>query len=114
MIIYKILSGFKPALYRARSIPALIIGGVLVLFFLFLAIMGPVIAPYDAFEFHHDASLTSPSKLYLFGTDQFGRDIFSRVIVGTRSIIVLGTLSTTFAVVIGCLLYTSPSPRDRG
>lgn len=104
MIIYKILSGFKPALYRTRNIPALIIGGVLVLFFLFLAIMGPVIAPYDAFEFHHDASLASPSKLYLFGTDQFGRDIFSRVIVGTRSIIVLGTLSTTFAVVIGVLI----------
>ncbi|MCB0122526.1 MAG: ABC transporter permease, partial [Caldilineaceae bacterium] len=85
--------------------PAAIIGLIIVLLYLALALFGEKIAPYPYTEQHFSDTLQPPSIQYPFGTDQFGRDILSRVIVGSRSIIVLaGTatlLSLLFGVVIG-------------
>ena len=46
-------------------------------------------------------SLEAPSKIYLLGTDQFGRDILSRIIHGTRSVIFVSTSSIAIALLIG-------------
>src|SRR3982074_1178368 len=51
---------------------------------LFAAIFGPYVAPYDPLTSDTAASLKPPSAAHWFGTDQLGRDIFSRVIVATR------------------------------
>lgn len=61
--------------------------GVLILgSWLLLALLAPWIAPYDPIAQHLEASLLPPGLPHLFGTDNFGRDIFSRVIWGPESI----------------------------
>ena len=61
-----------------------LVGSVIVLFFLFLAIFGPWIAPEGINDQKLPERLKPPSSDYWFGTDDFGRDIFSRVILGAR------------------------------
>ena len=69
---------------------------VLLSLFLVSAIAAPLLAPYDPAALHLDQRLLSPSRHFLFGTDELGRDIFSRTLYGAR-------LSLTVAVVVvGC------------
>ncbi len=86
---------------RLRRRPAALVGTIIFLCFLFLAIFGPWIAPYDYTAQDASLRLAPPSLEHPFGCDQFGRDIFSRVIVGTRNIFLLGGLGTLLAVIIG-------------
>jgi peptide/nickel transport system permease protein len=81
--------------------PAALVGTIVFCIFLFLAVFGPWVAPYDYQEQSTELRLTTPSLSHPFGTDQFGRDILSRVIVGTRNIFLIGGLGTLIAVVIG-------------
>ena len=69
------------------------------------ALIGPFIVPYDPLASNTAVALKPPSLSHWFGTDQLGRDVFSRVIVATR-------LDFVIAITSVCLLYTSPSPRD--
>lgn len=62
-----------------------LIGGGLVGLFCIFALLAPFIAPYNYYEQDYSVLLQSPSVAHLFGTDQFGRDIFSRVIFGIRT-----------------------------
>lgn len=84
-----------------RSSGALIVGSLIVGTFVFLALLGSLLAPYPYTEFHLEDTLEPPSAQYLFGTDQFGRDIFSRVIVGSRNILVLATAATGLGLILG-------------
>jgi peptide/nickel transport system permease protein len=68
-----------------------------------LILFGPSIAPYSATEFHSDAMLLPPNGTYLFGTDEFGRDVFSRVIIGTRPTLLLALVSAAVGVALGSL-----------
>lgn len=79
----------------ARDLPAMF-GLLIVLFVLFLAIFGPWLAPFpqDAYQSHLLQRLKPPSAAFPFGTDNLGRDIFSRVILGAR-----GALKVALAVV---------------
>jgi peptide/nickel transport system permease protein len=86
---------------RLRRRPAALVGSVIFCFFLFLAVFGPWIAPYDYAAQDATHRLQPPSVQHPFGCDQFGRDILSRVIVGTRNIFLLGGLGTLLAVLIG-------------
>ena len=69
-----------------------------------LAAIGPLIAPYSAHEFQEHANLEPPSRVFLCGTDQYGRDILSRIIVGSRSVILVASLATAFAVSCGAIV----------
>ena len=75
----------------ARDVPAML-GLAIVLFVLLLAVFGPWLAPFpgDASASHLLRRLKPPSADFPFGTDNLGRDIFSRVILGAR-----GALATT-------------------
>ena len=84
-----------------RRMPAALIGLAIVLIYLVLAIFGEALAPYHYTEQNVSAALQSPSPQYFFGTDQFGRDIFSRVIVGSRSIMLLAGVATLLSLVVG-------------
>jgi len=81
--------------------PAAAIGTTIVLLFLFLAIFGPQLVPFDASEQLLTARRQAPSSSHLFGTDHLGRDVFSRVVVGSRDILLLAGLGTAMAVLVG-------------
>ena len=86
---------------RLLKRPAALVGTIIFCFFLFLAVFGPWVAPYDYQAQDAKLRLATPSLTHPFGADQFGRDIFSRVIVGTRNIFLIGGLGTLIAVLIG-------------
>ena len=86
---------------RLLQRPTTQMGLIIVLTYLLLALFGDWIAPYPYTEQHLSDTLQSSSSHYLLGTDQFGRDILSRVIVGSRSIILLATTSTLLALLLG-------------
>ena len=67
-------------------------------------ILGPALAPYDPLEFHPRNRLEGPSLAFWLGTDQFGRDIFSRVVVGARSTILFGVVATVLGTAAGSLI----------
>ena len=66
--------------------------------------LGPALAPYDPLEFHPRNRLEGPSLAFWLGTDQFGRDIFSRVMVGARSTILFGVVATMLGTAAGSLV----------
>jgi peptide/nickel transport system permease protein len=81
------------------------IGATILGLYVLLAIVGPAFAPHDPSATRIVAHATAPSWSHLFGTTSFGQDIFSQVLVGIRSTIVLGllaaTIATIFAVLVG-------------
>lgn len=88
-------------LRRLRRTPITAFGGAIVLFFLFMAVFGPMVSPYGFAEQQIDARLQPPSLAHLFGTDTFGRDVLSRVLVGSREIFLMSGTGTLGAVLIG-------------
>lgn len=76
--------------------------GIIVLFVL-VAILAPVVSPYDPLELHDDHRFEPPGAQFLLGTDNFGRDIFSRVLYGTRIALYVSVTS----VVLGQLAGTA-------
>ncbi|MBW1961833.1 MAG: ABC transporter permease [Deltaproteobacteria bacterium] len=76
-------------------------GTVIFLFFLLMAAVGHVVAPYGYQEQNIAGRLKPPGPAHYFGTDQFGRDIFSRILAGSRGIFLLGGTGTLLAAVIG-------------
>lgn len=68
--------------------------------YVIIAVFAPVIAPYDPYATDAAAVYQPPSREHLFGTDNFGRDIFSRVIYGTRISIAVGFSTVLFAALI--------------
>ncbi len=68
------------------------------------ALLGPSLVPYDPLASDTARALTGPSAAHLFGTDQLGRDIFSRIIVATRLDLGIAFTSVALAFAIGTLL----------
>ena len=82
------------------SKPMLLAGTILLLVLLSTLFPG-VLSPHDPNEIHPDLALSPPSLDFILGTDEFGRDIFSRIIFGTRVAIVISSASVGLAFVIG-------------
>jgi peptide/nickel transport system permease protein len=98
--------GRGDALVRQRfklRLPAWI-GIIICAVFIFIAIFGPAISPYAESEFVSDDSFLSPSKAFPLGTDYIGRDILSRLIIGTRLTLGMALLATLFASTLGSTL----------
>lgn len=81
--------------------PKAMIGLSLLLFFIFIAVFAPWIAPFGENEMDRRASLVSPSLEHPFGTDRLGRDVLSRVIYGARVSVTVGVIAVAVAVAIG-------------
>ena len=77
---------------------------VVILIFLVIAIIGPWIMPYGYEEQDYDAVLQFPNAEHWFGTDNFGRDIFSRILYGCRYTMFIGFGATIMAAVFGSVL----------
>ncbi len=80
------------------------IGLVIIVAGIVVAILAPVIAPYDARRIAPADALAPPGGPYLFGTDGFGRDVFSRVLIGSRISLVVAFLSVLTALTLGTTL----------
>ena len=81
-----------------------VIAGAFVLFLIVIALIGPYIAPYGSAEFDYDHVLEGPSAQHWAGTDAYGRDIFSRIIEGTRISLFIGLLSVLLGALVGTVL----------
>lgn len=81
-----------------------LVGFVIVVFWVFCAIFGPSIVPYDPYADDLLNALMPPSAEHWFGTDQLGRDVFSRVIAGARDILTIAPLATLISTVVGTAL----------
>jgi peptide/nickel transport system permease protein len=84
--------------------PSFIIGASVIVFWVVCAILGSRITPYHPiFDQSSDPSLP-PSSAHFFGTDRLGRDVFSRVLAGSRDILIIAPLATLLATMLGTAL----------
>ena len=82
-----------------------LVGLIIVVLFFLLAVFGQAVAPYDPYAQDITGSkLLPPSAAHLMGTDELGRDLFSRVLTGTRISLQVAVVVLTFAVVFGTLV----------
>jgi peptide/nickel transport system permease protein len=85
-----------------RSVPAtLLCGAILLLVIIGFATAAPWIAPYSYDEMSIMARLKPPSAAHWFGTDEFGRDVLTRVLIGARPTLYMGFGATAFSLLIG-------------
>ena len=105
--------GTREFLRLSLSTTAGRVGLPIVVIHILLAIVGPFIAPYSITEFHlppdYPATdrLAGPSWTYWFGTDQFGRDVFSRVLSGGGTLITLSLAGALLGLLCGTLIGMS-------
>jgi peptide/nickel transport system permease protein len=81
-----------------------LVGAFVLLLWIVCAIFGTVIAPHSPYAQNLENINKAPSGAHLFGTDQLGRDMFSRVIVGSRDIMIIAPLGTLLGTVLGTAL----------
>lgn len=87
----------------------LIIGAIIISIMVLIAILAPILTNYDPYEMIVSQRLTAPSKEHLLGTDDFGRDLFTRVIYGSRVSISIGLAVSILSSILGLIigLYAS-------
>jgi len=95
------LQGLGTVVRALYAQPTSAAGTTIFIFFVLLAVLGPLLAPYGLNEQIYTAARQPPSAAHWFGTDFLGRDVFSRVILGARDILTLSGLGTILAVVSG-------------
>ena len=93
-------------LKRLLKTPQGAIGTFLVVLVLAIVVFGPLLAPYDPEKLSPLARYKGPSLMYWLGTDQYGRDIFSRLLIGARATVVMAVLATIAGTLIGALIGT--------
>jgi len=90
-----------------QSIDRSLWGGILlVALVVFAALLAPLLTSWDPYEQHLDRVLEPPSKEHVLGTDQFGRDVWSRLIFGGRISLQIALYAAAIATLIGCAVGT--------
>lgn len=102
-------SDARPTVWRnlahvAAENPLSLVAALMLLVFVFVALFGRALAPYDPFLTDAAATLQPPSSAHWFGTDQLGRDIFTRVLVGARTDLGIALGSVILAATGGTVL----------
>ena len=96
--------GIRDKLKRmCRQNPLAAVSAIVILIFILMAIFAPVIAPYGETEQDLINRLQDPSLTHLLGTDELGRDLFSRMLYGSRLSIAIGILPSLISLVIGVI-----------
>ena len=80
------------------------ISAVVIVVFILIAVFAPVIAPHNPLQVNTDDRLIGPSTTYALGTDELGRDLFSRLIHGSRVSLFVGLVSTLMGTILGVTL----------
>lgn len=91
-------------LKRAFRESRIVFGTIFLLLLCFIAIFAPKFVPYDPLEIYPSETLQAPSAKHLFGTDNLGRDVFSRVLCGTRYSLVLGLVAIAISGGLGVII----------
>ena len=110
MIISNTLYNFKNSkslnhfIIILRENPITFFAFLMLFWFLITAILGPYLVPYDPLETNAKIALQPPSIDHLFGTDNLGRDVFSRVITATRLDLTISVLAVLMSFIIGSIL----------
>lgn len=89
---------------KLKKDKTLVGGSILVLVFFIISLFAPLIAPYDPCDINIKEVLLPPCKKHIMGTDQLGRDVFSRVIWGSRISLKVGFIAVGISTIIGTLL----------
>ncbi|WP_454849206.1 ABC transporter permease [Rhizobium binxianense] len=95
---------WRDAWYRLKRNKLAVFGLIVIAILAFAAIFGPYLTPYDYLSQDLTARNATPSLAHLFGTDDLGRDVFSRVVYGTRTAFLVAVIVTFIAVLIGLVL----------
>jgi peptide/nickel transport system permease protein len=82
-------------------------GGIIIMILIAVAIFAPLLAPYDPAKIALGKRLSAPSVAFLFGTDEFGRDIFSRVVFGARLTLYVGIVAVGIGFISGVAIGIS-------
>lgn len=91
-------------IYLLRRNPVTLLGLGIIFVVTLVAIFGPVFAPFDPLGVNPADRLQGPSSTYWMGTDEYGRDIFSRVIYATRTDMVIASSAVGIALLIGVVI----------
>lgn len=99
----------KPSIWAStiafsRANPLGAIGGLIVLAMIAMAFFAPFLTSYDPTENDFGAMLTAPDAAHWLGTDQFGRDLLSRIIYGARTALLVGFVSSFIGCFLGLVL----------
>jgi ABC-type dipeptide/oligopeptide/nickel transport system permease subunit len=78
-----------------------VLGGAVVAFFVILAIVAPMVAPFDPIKPSFTSIRKAPSAIFWFGTDELGRDMLSRMLWGARASLMAGVVSVAIAMLLG-------------
>ena len=97
-------SPFSEFLNKFKKQKTAIAASIFILTLILLSLIGSQIVPFNYAEYDYANVLQAPSGDHFFGTDEFGRDIFSRIIVGTKISLFVGLLSVTIGAIIGTAL----------
>ena len=100
----EIRTPFKEFLMKFKKQKTAIAALAFLMLLVVFSIIGEMIVPYGVDEYDYSSVLQGPSQSHLFGTDEFGRDIFSRVILGARISLAVGLSSVTVGAVVGTIL----------
>lgn len=98
------LQELRHALYLIRRSPLSLLGIMLFSGFLLIAILAPYIMPYSPYKINLSGAFQQPNNEYLFGTDEMGRDILSRVVWGCRISLRVGITVVLISLCIGTIL----------
>lgn len=88
----------------ARRYPTVVVGGGLIVLMVLAAVFAPLLTAYDPIRIDVTARLKPPSGAHWFGTDSYGRDVFARVIYGSRVSLLVGVIVAALATVVGVVL----------
>jgi len=101
------LDDMKHSVYLWKKTPLALIGTVIIGIFLLIALFAPLLAPYSAVGTDLAHKLEAPSAAHPFGLDQFGRDVLSRVIMGSRIevqiIFIISVISISIGLCVGII-----------
>lgn len=97
-------SPIREFFYNCRRNVNFVVGFLMILSLILVAIFAQQIAPYNYDEPHKQDRLQAPNSTYLFGTDDFGRDMFSKVIYGTRITLWVALLGTSIQLFLGVVI----------
>ncbi len=95
---------YRSAWSRLRKNPRAFSGWLVLVFMTLVAIFAPFLSPHSPLDVDILNMLSPPSGEHLLGTDEAGRDVLSRLIFGTRTSLLVGTLSMAIAILLGTLI----------
>lgn len=95
---------FEDVIRAFKENKTALFGLIVVVILVVLAIFAPYVTPYDPYEIDLNNRFSKPSLNHWFGTDMFGRDLFTRVIYGARISLAIGLIPSLIAVSIGAIL----------